>query len=93
VPPAAAEIPEVMTGPQGQPHGAPPSRGGAPPALPPTQTQIAELVARGASNKEIAGALFLSIKTVEWNLTRIFRALGLRSRTELRDWVEASGRR
>jgi DNA-binding NarL/FixJ family response regulator len=85
-----------MTGRRVRSHGAPPSMGGAPPPrgiLGPTQELIAELVARGATNKEIAAALFLSIKTVEWNLTRMFRTLGLRSRAELQEWVEASGTR
>jgi DNA-binding NarL/FixJ family response regulator len=44
---------------------------------------IAELVARGRSNKEVASALFLSAKTVENNLSRIYAKLGVRSRTEL----------
>jgi DNA-binding CsgD family transcriptional regulator len=44
---------------------------------------IAELVALGRSNKEVAGALFLSAKTVENNLSRIYAKLGVRSRTEL----------
>jgi DNA-binding NarL/FixJ family response regulator len=48
-----------------------------------TEEQIAELVRSGRSNKEIAGALHLSVKTVEWNLSKIYRKLGVRSRTEL----------
>jgi DNA-binding NarL/FixJ family response regulator len=44
---------------------------------------VAELAAGGATNKEIAGALFLSVKTVEANLSRVYRKLELRSRTEL----------
>ena len=48
-----------------------------------TEEQIAELVRLGRSNKEIAGALHLSVKTVEWNLSKIYRKLGVRSRAEL----------
>jgi DNA-binding CsgD family transcriptional regulator len=51
--------------------------------LTPTEQRIAELVAEGGSNKEVAAALFVTVKTVERNLTRIYEKLGLRSRTEL----------
>lgn len=44
---------------------------------------IARLVAEGRSNKEVAGTLFLSVKTVENNLSRIYAKVGVRSRTEL----------
>jgi DNA-binding CsgD family transcriptional regulator len=48
-----------------------------------TEEQIARLVAAGKSNHEVAQALSLSPKTVEWNLSKIYRKLGVRSRTEL----------
>jgi DNA-binding CsgD family transcriptional regulator len=48
-----------------------------------TERQIAELAADGRSNREIAGELFVSERTVEANLTRAYRKLGVRSRTEL----------
>ena len=48
-----------------------------------TERQIADLVALGRSNREIAGSLFLSVHTVEAHLTRIYRELGIQSRTEL----------
>jgi DNA-binding NarL/FixJ family response regulator len=51
--------------------------------LTPTEQRIAELVAEGGSNKEVAAALFVTVKTVERNLTRIYEKLGVRSRTEL----------
>jgi DNA-binding NarL/FixJ family response regulator len=51
--------------------------------LSPREAQVAELVADGRSNKEVAGALFVSEKTVEAALTRIYAKLGLRSRVEL----------
>ena len=47
------------------------------------ERRIAELVAAGKSNKEAAAALFLSVNTVEDALTRIYRKLEVRSRTEL----------
>ena len=52
-------------------------------SLTPTERQIARLVAAGESNHAVARALSLSPKTVEWNLTKIYRKLGVRSRTEL----------
>lgn len=48
-----------------------------------TEAEIVELVVAGRSNKEVAQALHLSTKTVEWNLSKIYRRLGVRSRTEL----------
>jgi ATP/maltotriose-dependent transcriptional regulator MalT len=48
-----------------------------------TERRVAELAAAGETNREIAGALFMSVHTVEAHLTRIFRALGVHSRTEL----------
>jgi DNA-binding CsgD family transcriptional regulator len=51
--------------------------------LTPTERQVAELAASGAHNKEIAGALFVSVKTVEANLSRVYTKLGIRSRVEL----------
>ena len=51
--------------------------------LTPTETRVAELVAAGGTNREVADALFVSVHTVEANLKRIYRKLGVRSRTEL----------
>ncbi|MGC9974637.1 MAG: helix-turn-helix transcriptional regulator [Gaiellaceae bacterium] len=47
------------------------------------ELQVALIVARGATNKEAGAALFLTPKTIEFHLTKIYRKLGLRSRTEL----------
>jgi DNA-binding NarL/FixJ family response regulator len=47
------------------------------------ELEVAELVAGGASNKKVAGALFLSEKTVEHHLSRIYAKLDVRSRVEL----------
>jgi DNA-binding CsgD family transcriptional regulator len=51
--------------------------------LTPTEERVAELVAEGRSNKQVADALFVSVRTVEANLTRIYAKLGIHSRTEL----------
>ncbi len=59
-------------------------------ALTPTEERIATLVASGEKNREIADVLFLSIKTVEWNLSQIYRKLGVRSRSELTRWIAAN---
>ena len=51
--------------------------------LTPTEDRVAALVAAGGTNREVADALFVSVHTVEANLKRIYRKLGIRSRTEL----------
>jgi DNA-binding CsgD family transcriptional regulator len=51
--------------------------------LTPREFQICALVARGATNPEIAAKLFLSRKTIEAHLGRVYAKLGVRSRTEL----------
>ncbi len=48
-----------------------------------TEQRIVEQVRAGATNREIAGTLFLSVKAVEANLTRLYRRLGVRNRTQL----------
>jgi len=60
--------------------------GGRAPAgdeLTPTEHQIAQLVADGKTNKEVAAALVVAERTVESALTQIYRKLDVRSRTEL----------
>lgn len=52
-----------------------------------TELQVARLSASGLTNREVAASLFLSQKTVEANLTRIYRKLGIRSRAELGAWL------
>ena len=58
-------------------------------ALSGREREIAELVAQGRTNREIGAELFLSEKTVEGHLTRVFAKLGVGSRAEL---AEAVGR-
>ena len=67
--------------------GRPPSKGG----LTATERQIAELVAEGRSNKEVAAMLFVSVKTVEANLSRTYAKLGIRSRAGLARHLSAEG--
>lgn len=51
--------------------------------LTPQELQIALQVAEGKTNKEVAAALFLSPKTIEFHLARVYRKLSIRSRSEL----------
>ncbi len=48
-----------------------------------SERRVAELAVTGITNREMAAALFISPKTVETNLSRIYRKLGIRSRAEL----------
>ncbi|HJT95796.1 MAG TPA: AAA family ATPase [Mycobacterium sp.] len=52
-------------------------------ALTPSERRVAELAASGMTNRDVAAALFISPKTVEANLARIYRKLGISSRAEL----------
>jgi DNA-binding CsgD family transcriptional regulator len=52
-------------------------------SLTPAQLRTVQLAAEGATNVEIAAALFISIKTVESHLARAYRKLGVKARTEL----------
>ena len=48
-----------------------------------TEQRIVELVVAGRRNREVADALFLSPDTVAWNLSRVYKKLGISSRTQL----------
>jgi len=52
-------------------------------SLTPAERRIAELAGHGRTNTEIAHALFVTTKTVEWHLANAFRKLGITSRREL----------
>lgn len=52
-------------------------------SLTPTELRIARMAAAGTSNPDIANALFVTRKTVEFHLSRVYRKLAIRSRDEL----------
>ena len=51
--------------------------------LTPQEEAVTVLVAQGLSNREVAAELYVSPKTVQYHLTRIYAKLGVRSRAEL----------
>jgi ATP/maltotriose-dependent transcriptional regulator MalT len=53
-------------------------------SLTPRERQVVDLAAQGRSNREIAEALFVTLKTVEWHLRNGYEKLGVASRRELR---------
>jgi DNA-binding NarL/FixJ family response regulator len=55
--------------------------------LTPREQEILRLIAKGASNREIADTLFIAEKTVRNNITNIFSQLGLRDRTQAAIWM------
>jgi DNA-binding CsgD family transcriptional regulator len=57
-----------------------------------TERQIVALVVAGRTNREAAAELHLSPNTVAWNLSKIYRKLGVRSRTELAARIAATAR-
>ena len=59
-------------------------------ALTPVEQRVADLVARGRTNREVAAELVVTVRTVESNLTSIYRKLGLRSRAELAHRLSAN---
>ncbi|MEU4250004.1 AAA family ATPase [Amycolatopsis sp. NPDC026612] len=64
----------------------------ASPAFTPAEQQVAELATAGLTNRQIAERLYLSEKTVEAHLSRAYRKLGVRSRTQLAVQLAGAGR-
>jgi DNA-binding CsgD family transcriptional regulator len=52
-------------------------------SLTPQELRVATTVAQGASNRQVASALFVSPRTVEYHLAAVYRKLGVTSRTAL----------
>jgi DNA-binding CsgD family transcriptional regulator len=55
----------------------------SPAGLTAAEQRVAELIAGGATNREAAAALFVSVRTVETHVASIYRKLGVRSRAQL----------
>jgi DNA-binding NarL/FixJ family response regulator len=66
-------------------------RGGQEPALTPRELDVARLLIKGNTNRQIADLLSLSIRTVESHRANLMGKLGLTSRVELVSWAEEHG--
>jgi non-specific serine/threonine protein kinase len=70
---------------------APPGLQGSRPTLTRRETEVAELAARGLTNRDIAAQLYLSVRTVEAHVDHILTKLGFRTRTQLAAWAHEQG--
>jgi DNA-binding NarL/FixJ family response regulator len=59
--------------------------------LTPAQERVAELVLAGMSNRQIADTLYMSLRTVETHVTKIYRELGVKSRAQLISTMSSTG--
>ena len=66
-------------------------RGGPLASLTRREREIAAMVATGLTNRQIAGQLYLSVRTVEAHVDHILTKLGFRTRTQLAAWVHEEG--
>ena len=53
-----------------------------------SELRVVDMAARGLSNREIAGELFVTVKAVEWHLSNAYRKLGISSRRDLNAVLE-----
>jgi predicted ATPase/DNA-binding CsgD family transcriptional regulator len=72
---------------EGRPAPDPQERADRPPALTRREAEIAQLVAQGMSNKEIAAALVIAERTAEGHIEHILNKLGFNSRAHIAAWV------
>jgi DNA-binding CsgD family transcriptional regulator len=66
-------------------------RAAASDGLTPAQHRVAELVLAGMTNRQIADTLYMSLRTVETHLTKIYRELGVKSRAQLISTMSTTG--
>ncbi len=78
------DAPTLVPVPEQQPHDEPTER------LTAREQEVALLVARGLTNRQVAAELSISEHTAATHVRRIFKKLGLRSRAELATWVSSS---
>ncbi|MGV9453031.1 AAA family ATPase [Streptomyces sp. NPDC003635] len=77
------QVESAASAPPAEPAPAPAAALDALDSLASMERQVAALVMEGATNREIAARLFISVKTVEATLTRVYRKLGIRSRVDI----------
>ena len=58
-----------------------------------TEQRVAQLIAAGATNREAAAELFVSVRTVETHVAAIYRKLGVRTRAELANRLSGTSAR
>jgi DNA-binding CsgD family transcriptional regulator len=60
-------------------------------SLTPSELRVGELAGRGMTTRQIADALFVTPKTVEYHLRHIYQKLGINSREELAETMRRAG--
>ncbi|MEU6200961.1 LuxR C-terminal-related transcriptional regulator [Streptomyces sp. NPDC047061] len=68
-----------------------PRRGVSPTRLTPREAQVALLIAKGMTNKEIAASLVVSPRTVDGHVERLFGKIGVKSRAQIAVWAAEQG--